>query len=212
MYIPEGYTEAEVLKAIDAVLFNLAQSFTFGYHDIEDMKQEGRIFAIEALASGKFNPKKKIYNFLYSVLRNEFINFKRNKYFRTELPCHSCPFYDKLCIKSKNQCAVFEDKMNCNKYKKWAVRNETKKNLNDVIDIHAINPDGEHNIEYRTDFNDKMFKKEVMQFIDKELPACYRADYLRYISNAKLPKNKVDKLKEVLKEIAKKYFALKDNI
>ena len=50
MQVPKGLTEEEVLEIISRAVAYLAPSFKFGYFDIEDMKQEGTIFSIEALA------------------------------------------------------------------------------------------------------------------------------------------------------------------
>ena len=50
----KALTEAELLKAINYVVDSLAGGFTFGSYTIEDIQQEARCFALEALR--KFNP------------------------------------------------------------------------------------------------------------------------------------------------------------
>ena len=47
--IPKGMTEEEVLSIIESVVNVLAFNFKFGYFDLDDMKQQGRMYALEAL-------------------------------------------------------------------------------------------------------------------------------------------------------------------
>ena len=42
-------SETELLRVIDVISKKLAYKFKFGYHEIEDMKQQISIFAIEGL-------------------------------------------------------------------------------------------------------------------------------------------------------------------
>ena len=93
MKIPKGMTEEQVLEAIENVVNSLARNFRFGYFDTEDMKQEGRVYAIEGIT--KYNPKVgPLENFLRTHIRNRFINLRRNKLTRYQPPCVDCPFYD----------------------------------------------------------------------------------------------------------------------
>ena len=41
--------EEDFLKALDIISKKLIYKFKFGYHDIEDMKQQAAIFALEGL-------------------------------------------------------------------------------------------------------------------------------------------------------------------
>jgi len=40
MNLPRGYTEQQVLEAIEVVVNSLAPSFVFGFYDLEDVRQE----------------------------------------------------------------------------------------------------------------------------------------------------------------------------
>ena len=49
MVIPRGMTEEQVVQIIDGITNRLAGKFKFGYHDLDDMKQQARLFAWEGL-------------------------------------------------------------------------------------------------------------------------------------------------------------------
>src|SRR5690348_9353769 len=118
MKLPDGikYSEAEVLDIIERVVKTLAAKFRFGYHEIEDMKQYGILCAIKVLSEpNKYDVTKPLENFLYTHIRNRFINYKRDNYMRSEVPCKTCIFFDPQLKKSKNKCAAFTDKGNCKK-------------------------------------------------------------------------------------------------
>ena len=70
--------EEQVLTAIENVVNALARNFRFGYFDTDDMKQQGRMYALEGIP--KYNPEVgPLENFLRTHIRNRFINLKRNK-------------------------------------------------------------------------------------------------------------------------------------
>src|SRR5690348_1481836 len=90
MTVPPGMTEAEVLEAIEKAVNALASSFTFGIYDIDDIKQQGRLYALQALATEKYDPSRPLPNFLYAHIRNRLINLKRDKLHRNDPPCKEC--------------------------------------------------------------------------------------------------------------------------
>lgn len=212
MKIPQGLTEQDVLQTIDAIVNQLSAGFRFGYHDINDMKQQGRLFALEALDKGSFDinfknkggkkdVNKKLYTFLFSHIRYRFINFKRDNFSRNEPPCLSCPFYDPKKLKSVNQCSAFEDKNECTKWDKWFKLNQAKQNLIKPVDISELNSDGISNTQYSVDMADKLYKNQLKDLVDEHLPANMRSDYLRFIQGCRLPKDKLDKLQNKIMEI-----------
>ena len=85
-------TEQELLDTIDIITKKLAYKFKFGYHQIEDMKQQISIFALEGLEN--YDNKRPLENFLWTHVRNRLFNFKRDNYQRPDKPCKTCPFYD----------------------------------------------------------------------------------------------------------------------
>jgi DNA-directed RNA polymerase specialized sigma24 family protein len=86
----KALTEAELLKAINYVVDSLAGGFTFGSYTIEDIQQEARCFALEALR--KFNPnfkqsgtlEEKLRSFLFTTIRRRLMNLKRDKQGKTK--------------------------------------------------------------------------------------------------------------------------------
>ena len=186
MKIPDNHSEQEVIDIIDGIANRLCYKFKFGYHCPDDMKQQARLFAWEGLE--KYDGKRPLENFLWTHVRNRLSNFKRNNYSRLEKPCDTCEFF------IKKKCTAFEDQEECNLYKGWLDRNNAKKNL-----MHSVS------VEY--DQKDKdipslstLFAKEVLDLLDEELHVRFREDWIRFINNLKLSKNRKDRL---LEEIGK---------
>jgi DNA-directed RNA polymerase specialized sigma subunit len=84
MFIPPGHTEQEVLDIIEKVVDVVSSKFRFGYLDVEDIKQEGALMAIEGMH--KFDPNRgyTLDNFLYILVRNGLSNYKRKHYARND--------------------------------------------------------------------------------------------------------------------------------
>ena len=186
MKIPDNHSEQEVIDIIDGIANRLCYKFKFGYHSPDDMKQQARLFEWEGLE--KYDGKRPLENFLWTHVRNRLYNFKRNNYSRLEKPCDTCEFF------IKKKCTAFEDQEECNLYKGWLDRNNAKKNL-----MHSVS------VEY--DQKDKdmpslstLFAKEVLDLLDEELHVRFREDWIRFINNLKLSKNRKDRL---LEEIGK---------
>lgn len=193
MFIPQGYTEKQVLEIIDRIVNLLGAKFRFGYYDTDDIKQEGVIFGMEALERFDHSKGYTLDNFLYTHIRNRMISLKRDKYVRHESPCPTCPFYDPENLKSKNQCAAFQDKSECEKFNKYEKRLNKKKNIIDASDIdkHEL-PNGS------IDILDGLEHKELLQIIDDKLPLNLRADYIRMLHKVDVPKNRKFKVREAV--------------
>lgn len=190
MKIPEGYTESQVVEIINRVAARLASTFKFGYHEIDDMKQQAALFAWEGI--DKYDGVRPLENFLWVHVRNRLYNFKRNNYARPDKPCYNCP----LNAYVDGQCTAYDNVMDCEFYEKWHNRNEVKKSLmstKESMDIH-----GDKN----TTVEDEVFGKHIYQIVDKEIPANLREDWIRFANKLKLPKNKrlilIEKIKEIL--------------
>jgi len=198
MNIPPGYTEQQIINTINSVVNQLAKQFRFGYHDHEDMLQQGRIFALEFLNSGKYDSNRNLFNILYSHVRNRFINFKRDNYERLQSPCFTCPFYDPKLLKSTNECSAFEDKNECGKWSGWFQRNSAKKNLSRPCNVSSIAGTGLSQEEcfgnYITHLDIAIDKNEVLSRLDRVIPPDLRGDYCRLKDGVNLPKNRRDKL------------------
>lgn len=121
-------TEAELLNTVDLVCRRLCHKFKFGYNDIEDIRQEGYIFALRALRAGKFKKERaSLGAFLYVHIHNQLYNLKRNKYARPTPPCLRCPL--NAYRKEDDACLAYSNKTDCKLYSNWLLRNEAKRSL-----------------------------------------------------------------------------------
>lgn len=186
--LPNGVSTEEFLLVLDNISKRLANKFRFAYHSIEDMKQQAAIFALEGLQN--YDKKRPLENFLWTHVRNRLFNYKRNNYQRPDKPCHSCPFYDKLCKSSTNQCSKFTNKQDCAPYEAWAKRNEIKKNIMQPSYI-------ENNFncaESHTNLDSLVANNELIQFLDTNIQSEHRETYLKLKHGSKVPKSDLTKL------------------
>lgn len=175
--------ENELIQVIDIISKKLGYKFKFGYHDIEDMKQQISIFALEGLKN--YDHKRPLENFLWTHVRNRLFNYKRDNYQRPDKPCYTCPLYDKVA----KSCTKFANKNDCDLYASWSERNSNKKKLMHLTTIDEIK-------NYGNIFLDNSFQhdsKEIIDILDEELCGDYRIIYLRIKNGNKV--TKLDKLK-----------------
>ena len=178
-------SEEEFLKVLDNISKRLVYKFKFGYHDIDDMKQQAAIFALEGLE--KYDHNRPLENFLWTHVRNRLFNYKRNNYQRPDKPCFTCPLYDQFCKVSTSQCSKYRDKTECSLYKSWLDRNTNKKNIMQPTHI-------DYDITNSSSLIDHISDNEVIQFLDKNIHSDYREIYLRLKHGEKITKQKLVKL------------------
>jgi len=195
MDIPEGFTEQEVLSIIDNVVDVISPPFSFGYYDLDDIKQEGRIFALEVLYRFDSSKTRSLYAFLYTHIKRRLLNLRRDKFFRNVLPCLSCPHYS-------SECSVYLDKLECPRYNEWRNLNTTKKNL--LTPSRIDSTVCEQNA-YEVDFAEEIDKADILEFVDKHLPANLRRDYLCWREGTRIPKQRVEKVEAEVKRILSFY-------
>jgi DNA-directed RNA polymerase specialized sigma24 family protein len=200
VHVPEGYSETEVTDIVNAVLAGLSQQFRFGYFEVEDLKQQGWLFALEVLPKFDVSRNYSLNNFLYGHLRRQFINFKRNNFSRTDSPCLSCPFYDPELRQSFNQCAAFADRDECDKFREFRARNERKRVL---CEGTPSSEDGTfYDVAEDSPFlDDSLSSSEVVQLIDLHLPIEFRADWRRFVDGVRLPSPRRSALMNVIRSI-----------
>ena len=186
-------TEDEVVNIINNVANRLARKFKFGYHDIEDMKQQARLYAWEGMEN--YDNTRPLENFLWTHVHNRLFNFKRDKYERPNKPCVECKQY------IGGTCHIYDDLEECVSYKYWKTKNKNKKNLMNTIDITDINDTYEENIKEIYNLDDKLYYIEILELIDKELPINLRPLFLRLKFGLKLTKTQKIKIQVVIKEI-----------
>lgn len=203
MKIPKGMTEQQVLDVIENVAKRLAGKFKFGYHDMDDMRQQARMFAWEGL--GKYDGKRPLENFLWTHVRNRLFNEKRNKFARPDKPCLSCPLYDPHCVVKHSQCEEYDDKEECKLYAGWIRRNSTKKNLMLPIDLNDVEDEFESNMRVEDTVFEKICEIEIGEILDREMPVNLRSDYLKFKYELKLQKNKRDNVVEAIRKILKEH-------
>lgn len=191
--------EEDFLKALDIISKKLIYKFKFGYHEIEDMKQQAAIFALEGLEN--YDNKRPLENFLWTHVRNRLFNFKRDNYFRPDNVCISCPFYDPKNLKSTNQCAKFKNKNDCDIYSQWENRNNLKKNL-----MKPVNIENEHNIlKSPNNLLSQISDKELISIIEENIDTKHRETYLKLKGGSKVSKQDLIKLKDHISHILQNY-------
>ena len=200
MRVPKNMTEQEVLEVIDKVANRLCYKFKFGYHEVDDMKQQARLFAIQGM--DKYDESRPLENFLWTHVRNRLFNFKRDNFERPDKPCFSCPFYDPNCKVSTNECEEFEDKKECSLYEGWVNRNLRKKNLVSTTGLDNAYQSKDDNSPFS--LLDFIADGEILELIDKNISINLRADYLRIKYGLKLSRAKknavINSIKSILKE------------
>ena len=192
--LPNGVSPEEFLLVLENISKRLAHKFRFAYHSIEDMKQQAAIFALEGLKN--YDKKRPLENFLWTHVRNRLFNYKRNNYQRPDKPCHTCPFFDKGCKVSINQCEKYSNKNDCELYSSWAKRNEAKKN---IIQPGYI----ENSTHLAPSSNNENFleNKELIKFLDDNIQLEFRETYLKLKHGSKVNKIELKKLKNHITKI-----------
>lgn len=200
--LSNGVSEAEFLVVLENISKRLGYKFKFGYHSYEDMKQQAAIFALEGLE--KYDNSRPLENFLWTHVRNRLFNYKRDHYQRPDKPCLTCPLYDPLCKKSTNQCEAFTDKNECDEYMAWYTRNNRKKNIMKPIGMEETK---ETSASMSLDNNilDKIANQQIIDILDKEIPAPHRETYLKLKYGDKIHRSDINKLSVVISQILNKY-------
>lgn len=171
--------DKEILRIIDNIADRLASKYRFGYHELEDMKQQARLVALEGLES--YDGERPLENFLWTHVRNRLYNFKRDNYFRPEKPCDKCPLFQ------NEKCTKFQDQMECDLYEKWLTRIEKRKSLMSTVDQDDVLQDYE-------DVSSHLDKKEIFNLIDSKIPVELREYWIRFIHNLRLNKLKREQI------------------
>jgi hypothetical protein len=187
-------SDTEFLEVLEKITKKLAHKFKFGYHNVDDMKQQAAIFALEGLKN--YDHTRPLENFLWTHVRNRLFNFKRNNYQRPDKPCLTCPLYDPNYKVSNNQCSKFLEKNDCDLYGSWSKRNDAKKNIakpSCVEDLSSICHSGV-----------LQDNQEMIKFLDQNIQTEYRDTYLKLKHNQKINKSDLIKLKKHISDIMEK--------
>lgn len=191
MRIPNNMTENQVMAAIEKIVNILAPNFKFGYYDVEDIKQEARIFGMNVMKH--YDEGRPLENFLYKHIKNRLINLKRDKYCRPKPPCLTCAENIEGC----------DNGQPCARYLKWLKRNQAKKHLLAPLDIENISNERESNTRIESSVLEDVERDELLQLIDIKLPVELRSNYLQMRAGAKLPKGKREEVEQAVLNILK---------
>ena len=201
MNIPDGMSEEDVLRVIEKTVRYLSPSFKFGYFDVEDMKQEGTIFCLEALESFNFDKSCQqdksdaLFTFLKTHVRWRFLNMRRKSLTRIEPPACDC----ELCV---NDSA---NRLDCKKYSNWVKRNMAKKSLMEPFDVLNVTTT---DASEQTDVNENLLSSEIISILDEHVCANLRADYRRFIEGHTIPRQRRNRVINHIKEILSKHYNL----
>lgn len=190
MKIPAGHTEATVLAAIEKTINVLAPTFVFGFYDIDDIRQYGRLKALEVLEKETYDPGRPLENFLYTHIRNRYINLWRDKLWRNDPPCKGC-HNGKPC----------NDGVVCVKYAAWKNLNQAKSGLMRPLDLANICDERERRTRIQSTASDDVEITEILHLIDEKLPVELRTTYLQMRDGVSIPKAKRTEVEQAVKDI-----------
>lgn len=175
-------TEAEVIELIYRIVENIGRKYTFGHHDLDDIKQEAIFMAADGLKN--FDTKAgTLVSFLYVHLGNRLFSFRRTKFYRGIIDCKFC----------KNE--------GCSKCEKRHMRMQAKKNIVEPLSTTDKEYCGGKNV---TDYEqpyDHIVLKEYRAIIDKNLPNDYRPYYLKMLDGVSVPAVKRREIEQCIIEI-----------
>lgn len=174
--IPTDLDESEVLATIDRILDSLTRKLKFGHYEIDDVKQELRIKAIQALPD--YDRSRPLENFLRIHIRYRLHNLKRDKYLRSG-PSPDDPEKKRIAEEKK----------------------ESKKHLLKAGSGVAFEDSMQTFNDFATDYSNK----ELLEFIDARIPMNIRADYLKLLNGVSLNKHKRDKVLSELRVLWEEY-------
>jgi len=203
MIIPAGYkTEAEVLAVIDKAIRNLSQTYRFGYYDVEDMMQEGRLEALRLLEKDVFEPDRNcsLEQFIRVHVRNQFINLRRKKMERRAPPCDVCP---NALDGDDFPCNLYLDRSDCKKWAGWVERNTSKKSLVESFEPSQVSL--ANHVE-ETDLVRSLVAQELLALMDEHMPIILKSDYRRYLEGVRLPKLRRLRIEEEIQNIVRDHY------
>lgn len=206
MKLPAGVTEQEATDAINQCVNVLAPKFVFGSHEVSDLKQLGWVFALEMLASEKYDRSRgPLVNFMYRHLRNRYANLYRDACRRpiSDIACKVCRDY-LLDVGEGHPDGL------CKKTRAWMVRNSAKRSLCELESLPEVlgavpgsSPNDAANplLGVVNDPSARVEEGELAHLIDERLPIELRSDYLKLRDGVLVERHRRRKVQEAVAEI-----------
>ncbi len=204
---------AEMGLAMEAVLRALARKFCFGGFDIEDVRQQAWVFAMEALPrydrGGDLedgSPRRPLANFLYVHVKNRLSNHKRNKWKRADPPCAECAAA--MCPHMGNTgqklAGCHGGAGPCERHKLWVKRNLTKSSLASAMAILDGEESGGGPAVEERDREQREGVVEVEREYGSRVPVWLRTDYLRMMAGQWVPVERKKLVRASIEEVARR--------
>ena len=162
---------AQELKIIQECALQVSSSTWIPGYDTDDIRQEAIIIGINGLRV--YNGSIPLDKFLLNHMRHRLRSLRKEKYTKPGCDCGKC-------LKCSN---------NANRIK-----------LNNASDISSITSEQEssslgYSVSDNIDYN------ELTEYIDKNLPAEYREDYLKMLAGADVVSSRKNKIRNIIKDL-----------
>jgi DNA-directed RNA polymerase specialized sigma24 family protein len=195
-----GHSQTQVLAIIDRVAAKLAPNYYVGYFDRDDLAQECRCFALEALSrydprpgpDGK--PTKPLENFLYKHTRNRLVNLRRDCYRRADYPCP-------LCKDATDYNTGHPDRRYCDRHVNWQRTQDRKAALMAGGGWQVLAEERQWDAGGEADPAGQAEVRDALRLIDAELDLDMRADYLRMRAGQLIDRDRRRAVEAAVREI-----------
>lgn len=185
-----GVSENEFVAIVNRIMDRIVSTWVFGYFDSDDIRQEAFIIATKAIRSGKYDKCRKLEPFLFRSISNGLFNLKRGVTGKFASPCQRCPLFDRKYESTTNQCKAFTNKLDCDKYMQWELRNAKRNSLINPISFSSPDEDEEDVFDIQTytieHVLDEAIKNEITDLINNNLPATLRGNFLKMMAGIKI--------------------------
>ena len=159
----------------------------FGPYELEDLQSEALLWInkkYHKFDENRSEGKNLLFNFMYTVIRNELYNLKRNKFSRLSPPCTKCP----LNAFVGGECTAYEKLEDCSYYAKWIKINKSKEQL---MSVYSAEDSADNSSQSPLD---KIVVSEELQEIWDRLPEKHRKTMEDVLTNEKVNKVRLNNL------------------
>lgn len=174
MNIPEGMTEADVVKAIITIAASLSSRKLANYQTKEDVFQDCCCYAVEFLNNKEIS-KDKLYQALLVHCENRLNNFIRDHIYRCKPTCcANCEACENISG-SRVQCKLYKYVEDCHDYKTWAMVNNDKRSIANIALLSQLDEivDPNASVTKEAEYN------RFVDAVDANVPFDLRKDWLR---------------------------------